>query len=261
MESVKVALYSVKKKLRLIALVHAALWGVAAFLGFFAAGSFFSLDWKIPAVLGVVSFLFIFFRGVKRIRLQEAEQRIPQMEWQLRTAEDTADKNNEVIDTLHRDVMERVKLLSTSALFDRRRLVKQASLIVVLLLLVVAVPRAHLTAENLKEQVVTGFATLTGNSKSLADSDGDSLSDEEQREIYGTPKKIRDGDVDVDIELQRAQGELDLDKKQREQGLFFSKESSVTDPGVRADTSYEENLGDNKDLVERYFKNLAEGSG
>ena len=126
--------------------------------------------------------------------------------------------------------------------------------------MVVAVPRAHLTAENLKEQVVTGFAALTGNSENRADSAGDLSSEDEQREIYGTPKKIRDGDVDVDVELQKARGELDLDKKQQEQGLIFSKESSATDLGVRGDASYDERMGDNKDLVERYFKNLAEGS-
>lgn len=257
MTSVQKALRSVKRKLRVLSLVHSLLLGVIAFLVVYVGGVFFEVDWRVPAAFGGIAALFALARGIKKIQLREAEQRIPRIEWQLRTAEDTLNKDNEVVRSLHEDVLRQVEHIRTSSLLNKRKLLVQVAVACVLFAMVFVLPTVGFTASAVKETTLTGLSTLVNNG-------GNFFGDDSKDNQKDDGRSLKEGDIErvggpsADLKLQQSTNEIDLNKVKDEQRLLFTRQSQLQGLGVSADASYEEDISSDQELIERYFKNLEE---
>jgi hypothetical protein len=203
--------------------------------------------------------LYFSFFGVKKVRevkLREAEEKLPELEWQLRTTEDTLGQENEVVESLHRRVLDKLLHIRNSYLVDGKKLTYQFVGIMVFAVLFFSVQIADVTVLDLtKPDSLTGLFvqdTLPDESADL------SALPEGDRDIYGEEDVAELGDEELNLKLSQQANELDMNNLQDVQNKQFSGQEGLGDIGATADASYTESIDeDQQEIVKKYFEELA----
>lgn len=259
MSSVRLALQRVKRQLvvmRLFAtfLNAALIFGITAPLFVLA-----SLSWLYAFIPTLVYFVPVGVWRVREVKLKEAEERVPELEWQLRTTEDTLDKQNEVVESLHQRVLQKLVHLRNSYLLDQRVVGYKLAGIMGLLGVLVVLNVFHVAVLDITQPGgLTGLFTDEG-AYGLGDVNSTSFDTEKgDRDIYGEEDTAKLGDEELELELNRENSELDYDRLGDVKGKEFSQQNRLGDVGASADSSYEEEIDEeNQKLVKKYFENLA----
>jgi hypothetical protein len=71
--------------------------------------------------LGATYLFYGLLTSIKKSNLVEIEKKIPNLEWQLRTAADNMEKDNEIISNLNKEVSEKIGFVSFLDLLSGRR--------------------------------------------------------------------------------------------------------------------------------------------
>ncbi len=259
MNSIRRALNHVRRTLIFVSLFHVFINTVVLFLIFATITVFTILPLfyaTIPAGIYFIPAIFITYR---KIKLKDAEEKIPDLEWQLRTAEDNIMKDNEVTQSLNDRVTAKIAHLRSLTLFDGKKVGLKFFGIFGLALLFLFVSSSDFTYDTLKDaNAVTGFFNKIDDIGSLIKAKKLNISDSEgDRDIYGDPSVAQPGTDPLLLELTQEQSQPDLSKINDPRNLEFTKKSQAEDiGGAIADSTYEETIK-NKKLVKKYFEQLA----
>ncbi|MEK6839781.1 MAG: hypothetical protein AABX72_02490 [Nanoarchaeota archaeon] len=260
MSSVRSALRQVKRQLLLNRIFNVFL--NAALLSTICAVilAFVKVSWYFALIPGILYFIPATIKNVKQIKLREAEEKIPELQWQLRTTEDTLGKENEVIESLHYRVMQILTRLKTSYLVDGKILGYKAGAVVALLGLFLLFSTQSFLTDMISPNGLTGLFAKDPGDLAFNDVNGSSLKSKYgDRDIYGEKDLAELGNEALDLELKRQNNDLNYDDVNDPQNRQFTSKGSLGDIGASADASYEEEIDEeHQQLVKNYFEKLAE---
>ncbi len=213
----------------------------------------FGLSIFYSLIFGGIYLIFGFVKSAKSARLSEIEKKIPDLEWQLRTASDNVGKRNEIVDNLNNEVAEKIGFLGMYDLLSGKKTLKRIMVIVVMVSLI-------------SYMNFVGFSLIDSFGES-GEGDGRSglitglFSDKEPSvgnldDIFGDGSIIDLGDENLEIELGTEANEIDLGKK-GEIELDNGGEEFTGSVGAEQDSSFGENIDiDDQEIVERFYNNL-----
>ena len=261
MSSIRAAISQVKRQL-VLNRVFSVLLNALLIFGLCAVIlELLGLSWYYGGLPALLYFIPMSVKKVREVKLKEAEEKIPQLEWQLRTTEDTIGKENEVVESLHQRVYQILHNLKSSYLVDGKTLSYKMGGVVALVgiffvlslfqVVLVDMARPNALADLFSKDPGSG---LFGN-------ENDSLlrSTYGDRDIYGEKDVAQLGSDELDLELNRENNEQDYDNIKDAQNRDFNTKGSLGDIGASADASYQEYIDEeNKILVKNYFEKLAE---
>ncbi len=262
MNSVHFALRHVKQQLILNRVFNVLLNALLIFGGCAIALTLLNLPWYYGGIPALLYFIPVSIKRVNEVKLKEVEEKIPQLEWQLRTTEDTLGKENEVVESLHHRVAQMLAQLKNSYLVDEKVLRYKTGGVVAFVGIFLLVSTFQVAVLDLTDpNGLTGLFAKDGrepfdlaNESLLKSRYGD-------RDIYGEKDLAKLGDEELDLELKRENTELNYDELKDAENRQFTTKGSLGDIGASADASYEEHIDEeNKQLVKNYFEKLADGS-
>jgi hypothetical protein len=218
----------------------------------------FGFKFEYSFIAGGIYLVYGFVKAAKKSSLREIEKKIPDLEWQLRTAADNANKRNEVVEHLNHQVAEKIGFVNFYDLLSGKKTSFRLFGIIFIGVLIFYVyssgfnVMAALTPDD--GPGFLGEATglfFEGGSDSL---DGKSKSN---GEIYGDESDIEIGRRKLELELRSVEDEIDLEDEQdpeygKKGGRKFNGEVSG-----QQDSSYNENIGiDEEELVKKYMDEI-----
>lgn len=260
MSSVRSALRQVKRQLLLNRLFNVLLNALLLFALCAIVLALLKVSWYYAAIPAILYFIPFSIKNVKQIRLREAEEKIPELEWQLRTTEDTLGQENEVIESLHHRVMQILTHLKTSYLVDGKILGYKMGAVVALVGLFILFSTQSFLTDMINPNGLTGLFAKDPGDLAFNDVNGSSLkSTYGDRDIYGDKDLAELGNNALDLELKRQNNDLNYDDLNDPQNRQFTSQGSIGDIGASADASYEEEIDEeHQQLVKTYFEKLAE---
>jgi hypothetical protein len=261
MVSLTTALQRVKRQL-MFHRISAAL--LNALLMFLAMGIFLvllGLPLWYAAFPAVVYFIPSCAKKLRDVKIKEAEEKVPELRWQLRTTEDTLDQHNEVVEGLHQRVFQKIMAIKNSYLADDKRGYKVSGIMGMIVLLFVFSFFNVMVVDVTDPNSVSGFF---GKADALGDVVKGTLDDTDlfdtkkgERDIYGEEDLAELGNKELELELQRENNELDYDKQGALEGKEFVGQHGLGNIGATSDASYEEHIDEeDQKVVKNYFEQL-----
>ena len=239
-------------------LLNVILISALLFFFFASAMALTNLQWMYAFLPSGAYFLIFGVKRVREVKLREAEEKLPELEWQLRTTEDTLGQENEVVESLHRRVLDKLLHIRNSYLMDRKKTAYQFLGIAVFAILFVSVHFADVTIIDLTQpEQITG---LFAQDAIGADGQKDLKAlPEGNRDIYGDEDVAELGDEELNLELNQQGSELNHDALKDVQLQQFNGQEGLGDIGATADASYTETIDeDHQQIVKKYFETLAQ---
>ena len=254
------ALSRVRTQLMMGTLFSTLLNGTILLLAIGVILALISLPWWYALIPALLYTTIRSAKQVKKVKLAEAENKVPDLAWQLRTAEDTLETHNEVVESLHQRVLQKISQLKNTYLMDNKKLaLKTGSAIILAALLVVfsTFNIALLDATN-PESVTGMFGKAADIGKNALDKIDASFSSKNgDRNIYGEEEIAELGNEELDLKLNREESELNYDEEQALKNKLFNAQNTQGQHGAVADSSYDEDISEeDKQLVKSYFEQL-----
>ncbi len=200
-------------------------------------------------LLGGVYLVWGFIKASQQANLREIERKLPNLEWQLRTAADTSEQNNDIVDTLRREVVEKIGFVSFYDFLSGRRTIIRLFGIILLGFVVFAVHTSDFTFGTALET----FTDSDGEGFSFGGGPGEgSVSG---RTVYD--ERARESDSDADVELTTESNEIDLSQDGELETPDTQTIGFTGDVGVEQDASYSETIPpEEQHIVEQFYNNL-----
>ncbi len=216
----------------------------------------FGVFWLYSFIAGGVYLVWGFIKSAKKASLSEIEKRIPNLEWQLRTAADNVDKRNELVERLNLEVSQKIGFVSFRDLISGKRTLKRMFFI---LLFGAGIFYMHATGFNLIKAVTNDNSDLsmTGAFTGIFFEGDVKANLGNPDDILGEASDINLGKRKLDVEVTTEASEIDLSK---EQEVSLEKQNGKAFDGSVAalqDSSFSENIdSEEKEIVENFYSNL-----
>jgi len=258
MEIVEHALRKVKKVLRFTSFLYNF---INTFLVFLLSAVFFVFfSWPLAYALLPAGGFFIYasYKKNKKLGFGDVEKKIPELEWRLRTSADNKYRHDELASSLHKDVMNKIKLVKVSKFLGRKNILYKFATAVFLLVLLAVVQVNEVTYAAIKPSLtgdsVTGFFE---QELDLSTFFGEKETDED---LYGESSVAPYGDKEELLKLSQAGGLVDNNANGDGNGKDFTKQStgSGNEEVISGQTSKENLDPKNKKIVTNYFTRLQE---
>ncbi len=260
MKQIEFALKDVRKVLIISGLFNTTLNALIIFLGFVLIFILGDLKFYYAIAPAVVYFLFSTYKNFKRNSYKEVEERFPDLEWQLRTSADNLDKENEVVESLHKSVLRKIENVRVSSFFSNKATVFKLLSATALSFLIMFMATFDVNVFDLNK--ITGDFLKLDNKDELEGLDYENyegeFEKESNREIYGDEKIVELGNKNIEIELNPEEGEINPDEIREVEEKEFER-GKLGDIGVSSDRSHEERIKrEYQELIKQYFSRLTE---
>jgi hypothetical protein len=262
MNIVEQALWRVKRVLSFASLVYSFVNALIALLAFSIVLSFFSISLVYALILTIPYFLYSYIRKHKKLGFGDVEERIPELEWRLRTSADNKERTDDVASSLHHDVMQRLSLVKASKFLSSKHMISKFATVFGLIVLLSFFYTQDITFKNTQSALADnplGDISIPGNvdlEQFLGGSEEvpDELSGEETIPQYGDKEEI--------LELSQMKGLVDIGEyDSNNQGKTFTKQSTGTSGNAVGSGNSQEKISDSqKSIVENYFKRINQKS-
>lgn len=260
MEALKQALKQVKHILFFVSfftsLVNALLVLLFSALIFF----FFNVSWIYAFVPFLLSLGIFTVKGMRKVGYYEIERKIPDLEWRLRTSADNADRNDELAEDLHKDVLERLHQVSATRIMNKKQAVSRMAAVFGLCFLLLFLSLNSIHFDDLSPFVQKGTDSLTGLFvKATNLTEVSFLKKEEDSSLYGEEEQIKYGKKEEIVELNQMLGLADLQNYNRDaEGKTFKGTStgSGNQEALGSENSKEKIGEEDKEIVNNYFRSI-----
>ncbi len=259
--NIKSALRTLKRMLFLAKAFDHALTASLFFLVVALVLTTLQQPWVYAAIPAGVYFIFRLGTSARSIRYRDVEEKIPELEWQLRTVADNLHRDNEIIRRLHASVLEKMQRVRELSFFRAKQTLYKILGIASLGALLTLMFQFPVTLEQLLP--TTGFA-IGGSSSEPKETSAEELgkidSHARDEDIYGEKSIYELGNDELSLEFQHQGGAFDPAT-----GLQNPESRDVIEneqtPFGRAspDSSFEERIKkEDQEIVKRYFDQLQE---
>ena len=129
------ALWRVKRVLSFASFIYSFVNAFIVFLIFSLVISFFSISAVYALIPTIPYFLYVYIQKHKKLGFGDVEERIPELEWRLRTSADNKERTDDVASSLHHDVMQRLNLVKASKFFSSKHMLSKFAAVLGLIIL------------------------------------------------------------------------------------------------------------------------------
>jgi len=234
----------------------------------------FGLPWEI-ALIPFCAYFFIHTRKMlKVLGYSDVESRVPQLREALRTAADNLGGDNEVVRSLHDEVLQKMRLIQTSAFIGFGKVTRQ--LLVISLLCFAVITVSALDIKFVDGTDILGKAGLWAGGGFLTDGDGKETSlwgklgrryegpgqrmevnliDE--RDLYGNATVIELGTDELNLELNPGGTGVKIGEVKPPESRQFSDQPTTSDISATSDSTYSEEIPkEYQSIVRNYFQSI-----
>ncbi|MBD3312944.1 hypothetical protein GF345_00720 [Candidatus Woesearchaeota archaeon] len=208
------------------------------------------------------------YRETQLNKIRIVEKYYPDLNEKLRTAADHASiQNNEVVDELHKEVIDELKKVSAASFFNRKETFTKIASVVLICFVIIFTTALNLNLGPYKDKLFDSVQdTLSSDQESgpdEGDPEGIALGGTgKNQDIYGQRSVALLGEDEIEMQIRPSSYEFII----RDSGELEDEEQfdNMIPPDVTAVESrnYREDIPDEKDkqqLIKDYFKKLAEG--
>lgn len=190
----------------------------------------------------------------KKVNLEEVENKVPILNEQLRTSADNISKPYPIVQSLHEDVLRKMRHVNTSAFINFNKTGYRLLLVALLSFGIISLAAADVKFIDFNK-VVSDVKRMTSQTPSIF-SDVDPGAGEET-DIYGEESIAELGTNELNLEINPMASEIDIndiqDVQKREFISTFPEEIAA-----KSDSSYDDNIPkEHKEIVKRYFREIA----
>ena len=260
MSQIQHALQRVKRVLKISSFCSRMLSTAVVFFGFAVGLTFFSFPIFYAFIPAGVYFIYP-KKKKQQLGFGAVEEKIPELEWRLRTSADNVQRHDELALSLHRDVLQNVQKVTMSTFLTNKGTVTKFVSIIGLILLIGIVQTQDLTFQEItpkiKNNIITGMFNKEPVNLSKYEEDEDTPPDS----LFGKRSVAQYGNKEELLKLQQLGGVVDPTKHNPDgTGKTFNKESSgKAGEVVGTDTSTEKINEQDKAIINNYFKKIYQG--
>ena len=251
-----------------VLLIPALLDGVIMFLLVYTVLSYFNF---YPMLAAVPAALWVIYKAVQFLRIDKiklVERYYPHLHEKLRTAADYSNKSDIMVDELHKEVLNDVRDVATSAFLSRKSLAKKTFAVILLSFLLLSITHFKLDSDSLKLKIKEKIAqsmdkVLFEKGKSIFNNTleqrgGSGVGVGINTDIFGKQNLAKLGDEQLDVMINPASVEFKIGKIEDPEKKDFQS-VFPTDIYLEQSTTYEEKIPkEQQELVKRYFKELGQ---
>tara|TARA_Y100000310_G_C20628758_1_gene787428 strand:+ start:364 stop:1152 length:789 start_codon:yes stop_codon:yes gene_type:complete len=257
MQIIEKSLHKVKRVLNLTRFLYSLISSAIIFLIFTILLKIFSLPIIYALLPGIIYFGYIHKKKKKQLGFGDVEEKIPELEWRLRTSADNKYRHDEIATSLHKDVMDNIQKVNIRTFLGSKNTLYKFTTIIGLILVLTFINVQGITTENLqpiiKDNKLTGFLIKQKDKLGTFLEEGK----EAPEDLFGEKANLNYGDEEELLELNQMKGLVDVNNYNDGEGKEFSKESSGTVGKALGSGNSNEKISDkNQELVDKYYKGI-----
>ena len=222
-----------------------------------------SINWYYSFVPFAIYFVFYLKRRARRINYKTVERKAPFLHEKLRTVADNLYKNNEIINSLNQEVLNRIRDVKISAFFDYNAIARRMMVLVSLCVIIIFVVSLNVRFLDFKG-VVEKIESIP--KKIVNEPYGDVFAPngflgEGNKDIYGEKSIAELGTTELNLKISLLSNEIDVtnigDVKEKE-----FKSEFPTEIYAKAEASFEEDIPkEHQKIVKNYFNKISKTGG
>lgn len=223
----------------------------------------FRLSWVFALIPPILYLLPKIYRSFVKTSYKDIEEIVPNLEWQLRTAADNVEKQDEIAKSLKNTVLNNLKDVRSSFFMDEKSMVYKLVSIAFLSFIVILIGSFHINFADFKGIIPSGFASKVG--KGVGGIFGENFQGdfekEHDRNIYGEESVIELGNEELNIQINPESNQYDPSRLTDIENHDFTRSGVLNNIGASPDQSYEERIKkEEQELIRAYLNRLAEYS-
>lgn len=258
-KDIELALKELKKTVRSIALTQSLMDCLVVFSLFLLAFILSGVEWWWAGIPAGIYLVFHLITTVRIVNLANIERRVPILYEQLRTAADTVDDENQVINELRQEVINKLKEVRNSYFIRFGKLTTRMLTLIVTSFLIIFASAGNVQlfdAQELWQDLTTPEkpSPYEINETALA------LNETEAVDIYGNASVAELGYEQLNLQINPVQSEIDISQvKPPETQEFRSYAPPEVGEAQQAGVTYEESavVKNNLKIVKNYFAGIA----
>lgn len=256
MKPIKQALEEARTSLLQLALFQSALDTLVVYMLILLGCTLLTLPlWY--AVVPALVYAFVHTRGnLKDVNFSSIEAKYPQLSEQLITVADNVKDQNEILDALNAEVLQKMREIKTAAFLNFPKVTRELTVMMIVSFIIIGASAFNVKFLDFKETVkdlrdFEPFKEYDINEELLEYEESQNLS-----EILGEKTIEELGKQQLDLELNPLMSDVDIGKVRDPTERTFRE---VPPPDIKAssDTSFEENIPKQyQRIVKTYFKEI-----
>ena len=263
MDNITDALKEVRRSLVLTRLFNRFTNTVLIFLVFALILTIFKLSWKFALIPPIIYLLPGIYNAFIKTSYKDVEDIVPDLEWQLRTAADNAEKQDEIVKSLKNLVLKNVKNIRSSFFLDEKSLVYKLVAIGCLSFIIVLIGSFHVNFGDFKGIFPTGFVNKLGKGAGgiFGENFAGVFDRKNDRDIYGEESVVELGNEEINLQITPENSLFDPSNLNNIENYDFTQSGVLNDIGASPDQSYEDRIKkEEQELIKTYLNKLAEYS-
>lgn len=236
-------LKELKGEVTKIILLESLLNSVLVFLLFYLGLVLINIWPLIAFIPGLITFFFFYITKQRNSSLRQVEKKNPVVKEMLRTAADNIDNNNIMAQALNKEVLQKMRLVSTSTFFNIPVILYKIISISLIFFLAMFFASSNIHILD-ASSLIKGLGFLPD--KTLGSDEG----------LYGDESLAKLSDEQQPIELNPLSFEINLDKIQNAPEKQF-KSQFPKEVFISSEKAYQENIPkEQQEIVKRYFDKI-----
>jgi len=259
--------------------IKRTLFGMTMFFIFLDSVIIFLILYLILALFGYPTwysflpaaayFAYQIYKEQRTNQMMIVERYYPSLNEKLRTAADYSNVENEIVDELHRQVIDGLRGVAASSFFNRRETFIKVTAIVLICFTIIGLTILNINFIGVRDKLSDAVGSILGGGEEVpaGTERGDVL--EQTRaggaafsDIYGKKSVAKLGGKEVEVELRPSAYEFVIrESNEEEQPEEFSEQFPTDVTGVES-KNYVEKIPiekDKQEIIKKYFKKLTEG--
>lgn len=254
----KYALHEVIAQVQGIALARATLTTIIILLSLMLLTTLVTIPWYWAAIGAIPFAIYTYIKNMRNANLYLVENTAPEFRHMLTTVADTVQRENEVIESLRAEMLEKLKHIKNSYFIEFGTLGAKVVSIIVLSILIIS-----LTAFNIR---LLDFTVATNNiggrlfNTYAINENGLTYTLNESGDIYGDKTLAALGTEELQLQIHPVENDIDIsdikDAEQRE----FTASRSAQEIIAANDATYSEDIpNEYRKIVKFYFNEITKG--
>lgn len=250
------ALKEAKRSITQIVVFNSVIDALVMFLIILLICTFFTLPgWWALVAAGIYGIVHL--RGnLKDVSFNSIEEKFPHLKEQLITAADNVKENNEIVDALNAEVLQKMRDVRTSSFLNFGKLTREIAVMAIISFIIIGTSAFNVKFLDINDVMkelkdFKPFKEYDINQELLEYEESQNLS-----EILGEKSVLELGKQQLDLQINPIMSDVDIGKVKDPQERTFRE---VPPPEIRAttDTSFEEDIPKQyQRIVKTYFKEI-----
>ncbi len=261
MKIIEAALRELKEALYVLDIVALLLDTIITFLGFLIFLVIFNLPWYYALAPAILYFTFTFLREWNHSKMSRVEEKVPELNEQLRTVEDNLDKENTITTWLNDEVIAKMKKIKTSFFIDLNDLkLKSASILLIsLIIIIIAILNVNFDAKLAAQKINAKGIFTRQPLQEVTRIDLASLREGNLSDIFGNKSLAKLGTKELELTLNPLQSEINLQELTEAEKQTFTPPDFPKEIYTSYEQAYTENVPkENQKVIQRYFQQITQ---